>query len=313
MKETIRQAAPYGPTGVNFLLLETMTSTICTQCKQPLALDTSLVDLAPSAYDMMASSLSQTLHQHNPSEKEKLEQLVAPNSLKTVWQNTAMFPAAAVPQRIQENYREPGIPVPGESFVLLQDSVVQNIPTQPPSSTPAKSARTPLSIAKHVVPTVVSSPSNKRQSTESPQPLQQPPPQPSAPAFMTTPALSPLSHHLESTARLFKLLSSKTDLDHPLCAECTHLVIAVLNRQLEETKKERDGYQAFEKEIRKEREREERSSGIHNTQEKIEKLKEEERRAIEELKAAEAERTRLDDEIRALEHEERQLEDEEAE
>lgn len=288
--------------------LLSMTSTICTQCKQPLALDTSLVDLAPSAYDMMASSLPQTLRQHYPSEKEKLEQLVAPNSLKTVWQNAAISPANNLSQRAQEKRREPGISIPGESFVLLQDSVVQNIPTQP-----TKSQRTPLSIAKNVVPTAVAVSLNKKQSNDPPLASQTTPPQPPPADLATAPTLSPLSHHLESTARIFKLLSSRTDLDHPLCAECTHLVIAILNRQLEETKKERDGYQAFEKEIRKEREREERSLGISNMQEKIDKLKEEERKAIEELKTAEAERARLDEEIRALEREERQLEEEEAE
>ncbi|GJJ06389.1 hypothetical protein Clacol_000580 [Clathrus columnatus] len=283
-----------------------MTSTICTQCKQPLALDTSLVDLAPSAYDMMASSLPQTLHQHYPSEKEKLQQLVVPNSLKTVWQNAALSSPSTFSQKSQDKRREPGITIPGESFVLLQDSVVQNIPTQSLPSTPFKPQRTSLSIAKNIAPAI---PSNKRLSTESPQSLQPPPPQSPALAPMPSVTVSPLSHHLESTARLFKLLSSRTDLDHPLCAECTHSVISMLNRQLEETKKERDGYQAFEKEIRKEKEREERRADIFAMKDK---LKEEERKVMEELKAAEAERARLDEEVRALEREERQLEEEEA-
>jgi beclin 1 len=118
---------------------------------------------------------------------------------------------------------------------------------------------------------------------------------------------------LESTARLFKLLSSRTELDHPLCAECTHLLISTLSKQLEEIKKERDGYLAFEREIKKERERERQVSSPEVTERKIQRLKEDEKNAIDELKAAEIDRERLNEEIRALEREEMELEEEEAE
>lgn len=129
----------------------------------------------------------------------------------------------------------------------------------------------------------------------------------------TQPNPSPLSHHLRSTLRLFNLLSSRTDLDHPLCAECTHILLTTLTRQLEETKKERDGYIAFEKEVRKEKERERDGPSKGEVDMKIEKLKEEERFAIEQLKAAEKERTQLEEELKALEQEEKALEEEEAE
>lgn len=53
--------------------------------------------------------------------------------------------------------------------------------------------------------------------------------------------------------RLFTLLSSRSELDHPLCADCTGTLIENLERKLEETKRERDGYLAFEREVRKSR------------------------------------------------------------
>ena len=93
---------------------------------------------------------------------------------------------------------------------------------------------------------------------------------------------SPLSHHLRSTLRLFNLLSSRTELDHPLCAECTHILLTSLTRQIEETKKERDGYIAFEKEVKKEREREAAGMGREEAEVRIGKLKEEEALAVEE-------------------------------
>ncbi|KAF8513161.1 APG6-domain-containing protein [Hysterangium stoloniferum] len=280
-----------------------MSSTVCTQCKQPLALDASLVDLAPSAYDMMASSLPRSPHHLHPSESEKLAQLPAPSSVKALWHNAAQSPGHLLSPRAQEKQREPGISIPGESFVLLQDSVVHNIPSQPPTSPPPRHQRLSFNARTS------SGPSGSAVKRNSGSPSQQPVPLPVA----APPSPSPLFHHLESTARLFKLLSSRTELDHPLCAECTYLLIATLNKQLEETKKERDGYLAFEKEIKKEREREKHAASPEATERKIQRLKEDERNAIHELKAAESEREKLSEEIRALEREERELEEEEAE
>lgn len=113
--------------------------------------------------------------------------------------------------------------------------------------------------------------------------------------------------------RLFNLLTTRADIDHPLCAECTQILLSSLQRQLDETRKERDGYIAFEKGLKKERERESQDMGKDEADKKIEKLKMEERVAIEQLRLAEQEREQLDEELRALELEERVLEEEEAE
>ena len=90
-------------------------------------------------------------------------------------------------------------------------------------------------------------------------------------------------------------------------------MLGELSRQLEETKKTRDGYIAFEKEVRKEKERERDGPSKGEVDVKIEKLKEEERFAIDQLKAAESERAQLEQELKALELEEKALEEEEAE
>lgn len=123
---------------------------------------------------------------------------------------------------------------------------------------------------------------------------------------------SPLSHHLRSTARLFNLLSTRTEIDHPLCAECTQILLTSLQKQLDETKKERDGYIAFEKEVRKEREREGQGLLKEEAEKKIHKLKGDESLLVEQLKDAEREREQLDEDLKALEAEEKTLEVEEA-
>lgn len=113
--------------------------------------------------------------------------------------------------------------------------------------------------------------------------------------------------------RLFNLLTTRADIDHPLCAECTQILLSSLQRQLDETKKERDGYIAFEKELKKEKERESQDMNRDEAEKKIENLKAEERVAIEQLRLAEREREQIDEELRALELEERVLQEEEDE
>lgn len=279
-----------------------MNSIACTQCKQPLCLDASLVDLAPSAYDMMAGSLPRSHHTYT-TEVDKLSQLPAPTSAKEAWQSSVQSPPNSLSAHVHEK-RAPGIQIPGESFVLLQDSIVRNIPS-PPNASPSRQTRLSFTSRTRANPT--SAPSSKRNASPSPSK------RPQSSPTQVPPSPSPLSHHLESTARLFKLLSSRTDLDHPLCTECTHILLTTLRKQLEETKKERDGYIAFEKEIKKEKDREKDSTSREAAGRKIQRLKEDEAAAVEELKVAEREREKLDVEMNILEREEKELEVEEAE
>ena len=228
------------------------------------------------------------------SRAEKLAQLPSPTSVKTAWQRAAQnSPSPHSPRKPSQPHAQPRTPaLPNESFVLLQDSVVRKIPSPAPSP-----AGQPKKLAS-------------AKSRQNGPPAHQ---GAAADAEVTHPNPSPLSHHLRSTLRLFNLLSSRTELDHPLCAECTQSLLETLTKQLEETKKERDGYIAFEKEVRKEREREREGSSKAEVDAKIEKLKDEERIAIEQLKAAEKERLQLEEELKALELEEKALEEEEAE
>jgi beclin 1 len=175
---------------------------------------------------------------------------------------------------------------PAESFVMLQDSVVRTIPTSPVRPVQPMRGRTELA---------------------KPEPVEVPEPDP-----------APKSHHLRSTQRLLNLLSERTDIDHPLCAECTRILLSSLERRLEEARRERDGYLAFEKDIRKDKEREARNGvppqkAKEDGEKKLQSLREEEKLAIEQLKQAEREREQLEEEMRALDLEEKVLEEEEAE
>ena len=185
--------------------------------------------------------------------------------------------------------------------MLLQDSVVHKIPTdvtKPPSGSQKSKVRSSTPTPR--------TPTSRKQPAGSDKP-------PATPVTTSPPSKVPVapprSHHLAQTLKLYTLLSNRTDLDHPLCAECTSVLIAALTKQLEETKRERDGYIAFEREVRN-------ASGVGDVRQmeaRIEELKVEEGDALEELADAEREKARLDRELEELEREEKELEEKEAE
>lgn len=233
------------------------------------------------------------------TEAEQLALLPSPPASKAAWQHAKDLDSARasppLSSRAQGKQSQRNYPAPNESFVLLQDSVIHNIPSSLPSN---------------AVPRPVASPSDDVLTKDPPPPSSSPVPTQTEP---DQPNPTPISHHLRSTMRLFNLLTTRTDIDHPLCAECTQILLSSLQRQLDETRKERDGYIAFEKELRKERERESQDMSRNEAEKRIENLKAEERIAVEQLRLAEREREQLDEELRVLELEERVLEEEEDE
>ncbi|KAF8629407.1 hypothetical protein AX15_003461 [Amanita polypyramis BW_CC] len=260
---------------------------VCQQCKEPLQLDASLIDLTPSTYDAIAANLPSPSPRGPPELKQAVSQTSGSSSTSWKRLNAAGGPpgprsSVAHAKQVQRT------PLPNESFVLLRESVIRNIPSPIPTQTRTK--------GKSVRP---QSPSSNQASS------------PAEQEDTELPNPSPLSHHLRLTAQLFNLLSSRTDIDHPLCAECTQTLLSTLQRQLDETKKERDGYLAYEKELRRERERENQGLSKEETEKKIEKLRMEEQQMIGQLKEAEREREQFDEELRLLELDEKTLEAEE--
>ena len=119
----------------------------------------------------------------------------------------------------------------------------------------------------------------------------------------------PLSYEVERATRLFSILSAHSDIDHPICTECTDILLSSLQGRLQAATKERDSYVQFLKTL---------NSSIP-TQEEVSaaeaarvKAKEQEEKAFQELLALEAEKAEIDAEIAELEEESRALDVEEA-
>ncbi len=109
--------------------------------------------------------------------------------------------------------------------------------------------------------------------------------------------------------RLFEILTARSDIDYPICVECTDMLVDGLQRKLDTATRTRDAYISHLKEIRATQPSEADKKAAKERQRKAESEK---AAAMEELKRLEAEKDALDEEILALEDESRQLDKEEA-
>ena len=116
------------------------------------------------------------------------------------------------------------------------------------------------------------------------------------------------SREMERINKLFSILSARSDIDHPICVECTELLVDEMQKKLEVTARERDAYVSFLKQIHADGPTEEE---VRAQEEALDKARKEETAALDELRKLEEEKARLDTEVLALEEESRQLDAEE--
>jgi beclin 1 len=109
---------------------------------------------------------------------------------------------------------------------------------------------------------------------------------------------------VERTTRLFEIVSARSDIDHPICVECTELLVEGLQKRLAGSTKERDAYITFLRNL----------NGSVPTAEEVQAAEKSlnesldaERTSFAELQALEQEKAILDAEIAALEIDSRQL------
>jgi beclin len=58
-----------------------------------------------------------------------------------------------------------------------------------------------------------------------------------------------MSRRLKVANKLFDIMSAKSDIDHPMCQECTDILLESLRRQLDDVSGERDCYIEFLKKV----------------------------------------------------------------
>ncbi|KAF1951873.1 APG6-domain-containing protein [Byssothecium circinans] len=113
---------------------------------------------------------------------------------------------------------------------------------------------------------------------------------------------------LETTNRMFEILSARSDVDHPICVECTELLVEGLQKRLAVSTRERDAYVDY---LRRANTDVPSAEEIKAAETALQKAKKAEAAGISKLEQYETEKADLDAQLAALEAESRQLDQEE--
>jgi len=117
-----------------------------------------------------------------------------------------------------------------------------------------------------------------------------------------------LSSKMDAAARLFEILSARSDIDHPICVECADLLLDGLQKRLNSVTKERDAYVEF---LRQANADVPSAEETQDAQKDLDRIRKTEQDAFAELQALEQQKAAMEDEIRALDAEARELDKEE--
>ena len=118
----------------------------------------------------------------------------------------------------------------------------------------------------------------------------------------------PLSIQMDSATRLFEILSARSDIDHPICVECTELLLSSLQSRLAVSVKERDAYISFLRDLKNNIPT---PAEVSKAEAELASIQAAENKAFEELSKFEREKANLEGEILDLEDESRGLDQEE--
>ncbi|KAF5595445.1 beclin 1 [Fusarium subglutinans] len=240
----------------------------CQKCRQPLRLDGSLEDLNPAAYDVLVSSTSPQTLKKSSVTSPPITQ-PQEQARKSLYETVSRNTG---PPTFKRNHG--GHPRDSSmSFVLLSESQMTH-PSQPTES-PA-------------MPTSLRRASSARSNGDN--------------------VDEPVGNEMDRINRLFEILSARSDIDHPICVECTEMLVEGLQKKLEVASRERDAYVKHLKEAKANKPSEE---DMRAQEEALRKAEQDRATAMEELKKLESEKTSLDEELVALEEESRQLDKDE--
>lgn len=117
-----------------------------------------------------------------------------------------------------------------------------------------------------------------------------------------------LSHKMQTQRRLFDVLSARSDIDYPICSECTDMLVESLQKRLADATKTRDAYQQFLKKLQAEIPSEEEAEKVEK---ELVNIRTEKIAALAELEELENEKEQMEEEIAEAEAESKRLEIEE--
>ncbi|KAK9469622.1 autophagy protein Apg6-domain-containing protein [Lipomyces arxii] len=117
-----------------------------------------------------------------------------------------------------------------------------------------------------------------------------------------------LSQRFETSDRLFDIVTSKVDLDQPICSECMETLVDDLKQQYLEFIRDRDAYVEFLKQVENDKPTAEEQAAAEKELAEIVRKQEQ---VMAELRESEEERKKVEAEIEALENQSKELSKEE--
>ncbi|OAX81052.1 hypothetical protein ACJ72_04606 [Emergomyces africanus] len=257
----------------------------CQKCRAALKVDGSLEDLNPAAFDLLIGSTGKSLPDSSskstslpifPPERQQLYDQVSRRATSPVYKRTVPAPRYSTGGSL--GHSRAGVKDgPGMSFVMLSESQV---------------------VPVHAAPTVNGD--GRQLSKGGPQTISEIQP--------AEHEAQECSHQIERATRLFEIISARSDIDHPICTECTDMLIEGLQKRLQTATKERDAYISFLKNLNNSIPS---PDEVQAAEDELKATLQAEEEAFQELLALEKEKAAVDLEIAELEEESRQLDLEE--
>ncbi|KAL1896857.1 Vacuolar protein sorting-associated protein atg6 [Sporothrix stenoceras] len=269
----------------------------CQKCRTPLKLDSSLEDLNPAAYDLLVATASQSPHR----KRQQIRPANAPDAdRRALYDQVSKHAGPAAFKRYGGGGSGGSNSSGGSgsgggggggsmrdssamSFVLLSDSTIAGGPNHGSNAATAG----------------FSAPAPMRYGIQS--------------GDKNANAGALTSHDdddaskaqgMERITKLFEIMSARSDVDHPVCVECTELLVEGLQQRLDAATRERDAYVSF---LKKQQANVPNADELQAQAAALTQAKQQEADAMAELLQLETEKGRLDDEIRALELETQEL------
>ena len=257
----------------------------CQRCRTPLKLDSSLEDLNPAAFDLLVSSAESSLPDTSSSSR-----LAYPQERKDLYDQVSSTGPSPIIKR---------------TFPSRQDEVPELQVGE--NGTRARPDMSFIEITQsQVVP-----PRQQRADKR---------PSPTEPKFTGEQADldgakinddETMAHEFEKSERLFSVLSAHSDIDHPICTECTAAVLSGMRARLYASTKERDAYAGFLKSLQSSSSPIPTDEDVEEAENALEDMLMKEKAAFEELKSVEAEKREVENEIAELESQSQALDAEE--
>ncbi|KIV99541.1 uncharacterized protein PV09_08841 [Verruconis gallopava] len=247
----------------------------CQECRTPLRLDSSLNELNPAAFKLLAESTGSTIakdknstqHGRPPFSAERREEYdrVSKKAKQPVFRRTVGSSRQASARSSNSMSKD----TPDMSFIMLTDS--QMFPSNE-TSAHQKSV------------------SARRRGSH--------------PAVNQQGDEDSISSRMETANRLFEILSARADIDHPICVECTERLVDQLQKRLGNVTRERDAYVEFLRQANADVPTDEE---LQQARQELKRIQAQERAAFAELEELEKEKAAMEAEILDLEAQAREL------